>query len=145
MEFQVLLTWISSNFTDIGICYDWETTGHLKVIAFKAKYWMTYCYTFSVALSPELNISYQHTSMGFLLCRQYHLSMGVSAGAAAGQKHLPQVHQVDAERERDFQAGWLQSCIQIVGETQEQAWYELWDYGQSPQVSFHKTLQKSHL
>lgn len=70
MQFQVVLTWISSNFTDIRMCYYWETTGYLKVIAFKAKYWMTYCYTFSVVLSPELNISYLHTSMGFLLALQ---------------------------------------------------------------------------
>lgn len=74
--------------------------------------------------------------------RQHHLSVGVSAGAAAGQKHLSQVHQVDAEGEGHFQAGWLQGCVQTVGEAQEQAWYELWDHGQSPEVSFDTEFAK---
>lgn len=47
--------------------------------------------------------------------------MGVPAGAAAGQKHMSPVYKVDAEGEGYIQAGRLQSCVQTVGEAQEQA------------------------
>lgn len=112
---------IISNIRNILICCYWEMTAHLKSQSTQSQ-----------------------TLKGFLplFCRQHNLPVGVSAGAAAGQKHLSQVHQVDAEGQGHFQAGWLQSCIQTVGETQEQAWHELWDYGQSPQVSFHNIAKQ---
>ena len=57
--------------------------------------------------------------------------MGVPAGAVAGQEHVSQVHQVDAAGKGHLQAGGLQGRVQAVGQTQEQARYELRDHGPS--------------
>lgn len=51
--------------------------------------------------------------------------MGVPPGFTAGQEHLSQIHQVDTEGEGHLQAGGLQSCVEAVGQTQEQARHEL--------------------
>lgn len=56
-----------------------------------------------------------------VLFRQHHIFVGVPPGTSARQEHLPQVHQVDPERERHLQAGGLQSCVKALGEAEEQA------------------------
>lgn len=51
--------------------------------------------------------------------------MGVPVGPSSGQEYVSQVHQVDTEGEGYLQTGRLQGRVQAVGQTQEQAGYEL--------------------
>lgn len=77
--------------------------------------------------------------------RLRHLSMAVLTTAAAPQRLLPSLHQMDWQRTRCLQAGWLQGRLASLGTAQEQARYELRDDGTCTQVTRLKHCQiESH-
>jgi len=57
--------------------------------------------------------------------RNYYIFVGISSEAAAGQRLLPEVHQVEQQGEGHLQAGGQQGRVPAVGAAQEQARHEL--------------------
>jgi len=62
--------------------------------------------------------------------------MGVSPCPAARPNHLPAIHTLGEHRSSRLQTGRLESGVLAVGPAQEEAGYELRNYGQSPAVRF---------
>jgi hypothetical protein len=46
-------------------------------------------------------------------------------GQFVGQRLLPKIHQMEQQRERNFQACGQQGCVETLGAAQKQARYEL--------------------